>query len=52
MLGSYKDKYYGVYAYLQVVFNIKDCGELKNYLGIELDRLLDKSIHLRQPYLN
>ena len=38
-----------VYASLQVDFNIEYDGELKKYLGIELYRRPDGSIHLRQP---
>ena len=46
-----KDKIDGVYAYIQADFKIENDGELNKYLGIELDRRPDISIHIRQPYL-
>ena len=40
-----------VYASLQPNFRIEDDGELKKYLGMELYRRQDGSIHLRNNYL-
>ena len=40
-----------VYAYLQAYFRIEDYGYLNNYLGIDMDRRPDVSIHIKQPYL-
>ena len=45
-----KDKIYDVYASLQAYFNIDYDGDIRTYLGIELDCCPDGSIHLRQPY--
>ena len=41
ILSPSKDKIDEVYSSLQTDFNIEDDGELKNYLGIDLDRLPD-----------
>ena len=46
-----KDKINEVHAPLQEYFKIEDDGELNKYLGIELKRSPDGSIHLRRPYL-
>ena len=51
MFITSKDKIDEVYDSLQEHFKIEDYGVLKNYLGIDLDLLLDVSIHIRQPYL-
>ena len=50
IFSPYKDKIDEVYASLQADFNIEDSGEINKYLGIELDRRPDGSIHLSQPY--
>ena len=47
-----KDEIDGVYASLQEDFKIEDDGELKKYLGIELEHHPDGSIHPRQTYLS
>ena len=46
-----RDKIDEVCASLQAYFKIEDDGELNKYLGIDLDRCPDGSIHLRKPYL-
>ena len=46
-----KDKIDNLYASLQAYFKIEDDGELKKYLGIELDQRPDGSMHLWHPYL-
>ena len=46
-----KDKVDGVYASIQVDFKIEDYGDINKYLGIELNRRPDGSIHLSQTYL-
>ena len=51
MFSPSKDKIDEVCAYLQVVFNIEDDGELNKYIGIDLERHPYGSIHLRQSYL-
>ena len=51
MFSPYKEKIDEVYASLQEYFKIEDDGELNNYIGIEMERRLYGSIHLRQPYL-
>ena len=48
MFSPFKDKIDDIYTSLQEYFKIEDDGELKQYLGIELYRLPDGSIHLRQ----
>ena len=48
MFSPSKDKIDDIYTSLQEYFKIEDDGELKKYLGIELYRLPDGSIHLRQ----
>ena len=40
-----------LYASLQAYFKIEDDGELKKYIGVDLDRRPDESIHLSQSYL-
>ena len=52
MFNHSKDKIDELYASIQAYFNIEDDGELKTYLGIDLEPLLDDSIHIMQPYLN
>ena len=52
MFSLSKDKIDEVYVSLQENFNIEDYGYLNKYLGIDLDRRLDSSLYLRQPYLN
>ena len=51
MFSPSKDKIDDVYASLRAYLKIEGGGELNKYLGIELDRRPDGSIHLRQPYL-
>ena len=51
MFSTSKDKIDEVYASLQEDFNIEDDGELNNYLGIDLERRPDGSIHISRPYL-
>ena len=51
MFTPLKDRIDELYASLQVYFKIEYDGELNKYLGIDLDRLPDGSIHLSQPYL-
>ena len=51
MFSPSKDKISKVYAYLQEYFKIEYYGELKRYIGIDLDFRPDVSMHLRQPYL-
>ena len=51
MFSYSKDKFYELYTSLQEDVKIEDYVEPKKYLGMELDRRPDGSIHLRQPYL-
>ena len=47
MFSSSKDKIDDVYAYIKADFKIEYDGDLKNYLGIDLDCCPGVSIHLR-----
>ena len=51
MLSPSKDKTDELYASLQEYFNIEDDGDLKNYLGVELDHCPYVSIRISQTYL-
>ena len=46
-----KDKIDGVYASIPPYLKIEDDRELNKYLGIDLERLPDGSIHMGQPKL-
>ena len=51
IFSTSKDKIDELYAYLQEYFKIEYYGEINKYLGKELDRRPDGSIHLSQPYI-
>ena len=51
MFSTSKDKIDEVYSILQEYFKIEYDGYVNKYLEIEVDRLPDGSIHIRQPYL-
>ena len=48
MFSPSTDKIDEVYASLWSYFKIEDDGELSKYIGVELDRRPDGSIHMRQ----
>ena len=51
MFSPSKDKIDEVYDSLREDFKIEDGGELKKFLGLDLDHCPDGSIHMSQPYL-
>ena len=51
MLGSSKDTIDEEYASLQEYFNIEDDGEIKKYIGRDLEHCRDDTIHISQDYL-
>ena len=51
MFSPYKDKIDEVYASIQADFKIEDAGELNKFLGIDMDRQPDGSIHTSHTYL-
>ena len=46
-----KDKIDALYASLQEYFNIEDDGEIKKYIGRDLEHRRDDTIHISQDYL-
>ena len=51
MIIPYQDKINELHASLKAYFKIEDNGYLNKYIGIEMYRRPDDSIHLGQPYL-
>ena len=49
MFSPSKDKIDELCASLQEYFNIEDEGDINKYIGIELYRLPNGSIHISQP---